>query len=248
MMYSGVSVVVPVYNSEGSIGELYCRLEKVLSSITGKFEIIMIDDGSSDDSFKEMGKLLSGGKAVSIIRLEENFGQQNATMCGLRHASGDYVITIDDDLQNPPEEIPKLLAGLEKGFDVVYGIPEKRKQSRARTIGTVMTDVFFTIICTKPWNVRVSSFRAMKRQVVMKIIEEKSSFVYITAITLKHTRNMGNAVVSHDSRKYGSSNYSLRKLISLYCRLVVNYSCLSAVFKTGSVAPQYIIKDTGEPI
>lgn len=248
MMYGSISVVVPVYNSESSIGELYRRLEKVLDNITGEFEIIMVDDGSGDNSFAEMSRLYSCGKALRIIRLERNFGQQNAVMCGLRYSRGDYVVTIDDDLQNPPEEIPRLLAGLDEGFDVVYGIPEKRKQYGARNIGTVMTDLFLTIICSKPRNVRVGSFRAMKRQVVSEIIREERSFVYITAITLKYTRNIGNAVVTHEARKYGSSNYSFGKLAGLFCRLVVNYSCLSALIKLGSGAPQYAVKDMGEPV
>jgi len=247
-MYSSISVVVPVYNSESSIVELYIRLEKVLTGIAYKHEIIMVDDGSVDGSFAEMKRLCTNGNSLIVICLERNYGQQNATMCGLRHASGDYIITIDDDLQYPPEEIPKLLDCIDKGYDVVYGIPGARKQYGARNIGTVMTDLFFTFICSKPWDIRVGSFRAMRRQVVSKIIREECSFTYITAITLKHTKNLGNVPVAHQVRKYGSSNYSLRKLSGLYCRLIVNYSCLSAFLKPGRAAPQYMIKDMGEQV
>lgn len=244
-MYRSVSVVIPVYNSESSIGELYYRLEKVLDCIADEYEIIMVDDGSQDNSFKEMSRLHSNKRAPEIICLEGNFGQQNAIMCGLRHATGDYVITIDDDLQNPPEEIPKLLEKLDTGFDVVYGIPAVRKQPCVRNLGTVMTDLFFSIICSKPGNVRVGSFRALKRNIVEKIINDHRSFVYITAITLGYTRNIGNVEVFYEARKYGSSNYSFYKLVRLFCKLVIYYSGLSVINFRGR-SPQYIIKNTGE--
>ena len=246
MMYSSVSVIIPVYNSESSLAELYERLDCVLASIAGEYEIIMVDDGSRDNSYREMEKLYLKGGALRIIGLEGNFGQQNAIMCGLRHATGDYIVTIDDDLQNPPDEIPKLLEGLAAGYDVVYGIPTDRKQYGLRNAGTILTDLFFTFICKKPWNVRVGSFRAMKRQIAGKIIAERRHFVYITAITLKHTRNIGNVEVLHEERKYGSSNYSFRKLIGLFCRLAVNYSRLADLLHFDDSTPQYVIRDMGE--
>ncbi|MHB1393198.1 MAG: glycosyltransferase family 2 protein [Clostridia bacterium] len=243
-MYSSISVVVPVYNSESSIGELGHRLIKVLASIAYEYEIIMVDDGSNDNSFIEMSKLHASCKAVKVICLDGNFGQQNAIMCGLRHATGDFVITIDDDLQHPPEEIPKLLLKLEEGFDVVYGIPAAKKHSVVRNLGTVVTDLFFRLICSKPKTVRVGSFRGLKRQVVENISNEYTSFVYITAITLKHVKNIGNVTVEHANRKYGSSNYSFCKLINLFYKLFINYSGLP--FKScKDKSPQYIIKHMG---
>ncbi len=243
-MYRSISVVVPVYNGENSIGELGDRLINVLTSITDEYEIIMVDDGSTDNSLSEMSKRHAKCKAVKVICLAGNFGQQNAIMCGLRHTTGDFVITIDDDLQHPPEEIPKLLLKLEEGFDVVYGIPDAKKHSRVRNLGTYVTDLFFRMICAKPKTVRVGSFRGLKRHIVEKIAADYTTFVYITAITLKHTKNIGNVTVEHAYRKYGSSNYSLFKLINLFCKLFINYSGL--FFKSPeNKLPQYIIKDTG---
>ncbi|KUO76993.1 MAG: glycosyl transferase family 2 [Clostridia bacterium BRH_c25] len=244
-MYGRISVVVPVFNSEGSIGELYHRLSSVLACIADEYEIIMVDDGSTDNSLIEMHKLHAEERALRIICLDGNFGQQNAVMCGLRHTTGDYVITIDDDLQNPPEEIPRLLEKLEEGVDVVYGIPAVKKQSGVRKLGTAMTDLLFNIICSKPKTVKVSSFRGLKRHMVEKISADHTSFVYITAITLKHTRNIGNVRVEHEDRKYGSSNYSIYKLVKLFCRLFLNYSW-PALEKYSARSPQYIIKDTGD--
>lgn len=243
-MYSSISVVVPVYNSERSIGELYHRLDRVLASISTEYEIIMVDDGSKDNSFVELHRLDADRRVLRIICLDGNFGQQNAIMCGLRHTKGDYVITIDDDLQHPPEEIPKLLQELDKGFDVVYGIPSVKKVHGIRSYGTVLTDMFFTFICSKPRSVKVGSFRALKRHIAEKISGDYTEFVYITAITLKHTRNIGNVTVEHFKRKYGSSNYSIFKLIGLFWRLLIYYSGLS-VKQSVDKAPQYIIKSAG---
>lgn len=241
-MYGSISVVVPVYNSSSSIKELCTRLVKVLTTITNIYEIILVDDNSQDNSFDQMKLARSNNPAVKLIRLSENFGQQNAIMCGLRHAKGEYVITIDDDLQNPPEEIDALMKGIEKGYDVVYGIPTIKKHSTIRNLGSTMADLLFDMVCGKPRKIKVSSFRAMKRPIVEKIIEEKSSFVYISAITLQYTKNIGNVIVMHEQRKYGSSNYNIKKLAKLFYNIYVNYSRVdSKIVKDAK--PQYIIKE-----
>jgi len=240
-MYSSVSVVVPVYNSEKSIPELYSRLHGTLGRICDKYEIVMVDDGSMDNSLMVMHSLNADENILRIIGLDGNFGQQNAIMCGLRHSAGDYIITIDDDLQHPPEEIPKLLQELDKGFDVVYGIPSNTKQRGIRNLGSCATDLFFTLVCFKPKDIKVGSFRALRRHIVEKIIKEDNAFVYITAITLKHTRRIANVEVEHAGRRYGRSNYSFCKLIGLFFKLFVNYSGIP-IKPRGSKAPQYIIK------
>lgn len=241
-MYSSISVVIPVYNSEKSLRELYEGLTAELSEISASCEIIMVDDGSRDDSFTEMLRLHAFDKAVKLVRLDGNFGQQNAIMCGLRYASGDYVVTMDDDLQHPPEEIRKLVEKLEEGFDVVYGIPEDKKHSAVRNIGTAMTDLLFNLICGKPGKVKVGSFRVLKRELVGKIAADCTSFVYITAITLKYTKRIGNVAVEHNERKYGTSNYSLIKLFKLFFKLFINYADLPFHICRDS-KPQYIIKN-----
>lgn len=243
-MYNSISVVVPVYNSEKSIGELYHRLKKVLAAISEEYEIVMVDDGSEDNSVIAMHKLDAENKVLKVICLDGNYGQQNAIMCGIRHTRGNYVITIDDDLQHPPEEIPKLLTELDKGFDVVYGIPAVKKVYGIRGLGTVLTDMFFTFVCSKPKAVKVGSFRALKRHIAEKISGDYTEFVYITAITLKHTRNIGNVTVEHYNRKYGSSNYGFFRLICLFSRLLIYYSGLSLKTSRGK-SPQYIIKSIG---
>lgn len=241
-MYDCISVVIPVYNGEKSLRELYERLSAELSAICRRYEIIMVDDGSRDGSFSAMSRIHFTDKAVKLIRLDGNFGQQNAIMCGLRHAVGDYLVTMDDDLQHPPEEIGKLIEKLEEGFDVVYGIPEDKKHSAFRNLGTAMADLLFELICGKPADIKVGSFRAMKRELVEKVVQDRTSFVYITAITLKHTKNIGNVTVKHEERKYGRSNYSVKRLLQLFWKLFINYSHLSFYTRRNN-KPQYIVKN-----
>ena len=241
-MYKFISVVVPVYNSASSIRELCARLKVILNVLAEKYEIILVDDGSKDNSVKQIKEAFADDIAIKLISLEDNFGQQSAIMCGLRHAKGDYIITIDDDLQNPPEEIEALMKEMEKGYDVVYGIPLVKKHSGTRNFGSSIANLLFDVVCSKPRNVRVSSFRVLKKSIVEAVIEEKSSFVYISAATLKHTKNIGNVIVLHEARKHGSSSYNILKLLKLFYNIYINYSSLSRVFVRNS-KPQYVIKE-----
>lgn len=241
-MYNSISVVIPVYNSASSLQELCTRLTALLVIMAKEYEIILIDDGSQDKSVQQIKEILAKYKEVKLICLESNFGQQNAIMCGFRHAKGDYVITMDDDLQNPPEEIETLMKELEKGYDVVYGIPRVKQHSGARNLGSLMANFLFDVVCDKPRGVRVSSFRVLKRDIVEAVIEEKSSFVYISAATLKYTKNIGNVTVQHEARKHGNSNYNILKLLKLFYNIYLNYSSLSKGFVRNN-KPQYVIKE-----
>ncbi len=241
-MEGSISIVIPVYNSEKSLAELYEGLSEALKQKYNRFEIILVDDGSKDGSFKVMCRLRSSDPDVKVVRLDGNFGQQNAILCGIRQASGDYVITMDDDLQHPPSEVIRLINKLDEGFDVVYGIPADRQHTAIRRLGTVLTDLVFERICGKPEGVKVSSFRVMKRWLAEKIAADRTSFVYISAIIMKHTRNIGNITTAHNNRKYGRSNYSLMKLMKLFLKLIVNYGCLPWEIRK-EYGPQYVIKE-----
>ncbi|MDF2892838.1 MAG: glycosyltransferase [Clostridia bacterium] len=241
-MISSISIVIPVYNSYASIQELTVRLIKVLSLTASEYEIIMVDDGSKDKSIEKIKEVLAKNHAIKLISLTGNFGQQNAIMCGLRYAKGDYVITMDDDLQNPPEEIAALMQEVEKGYDVVYGIPKVKQHSRTRNFGSLMADFLFDAVCGKPRSIRVSSFRVLKKEIVQSVIEEKSSFVYISAATLKYTKNIGNVQVQHEVRRHGTSNYNLWKLLKLFYNIYFNYGRPSKLLVQNR-RPQYVIKE-----
>lgn len=242
-MWSSISAIIPVYNSRNSLDELYCRLSTVLKRASSKYEIILVDDGSIDNSYEKMLELHYKDNQVKVIRLDGNFGQQNAIMCGFHYAQGEYIITLDDDLQHMPEHIEKLMYKLDEGYDVVYGIAEKKQHSFYRNLGSKMTNHLFNKICSKPEDIRVSSFRVIRRNIISEIIKNDLSFVYLSAITLKITKNIGNVYVKHDTRKYGSSNYNFIKLLKLFVKLYVYYSDSRFVKLFVSSAPQFKIKD-----
>ena len=237
-----ISIVIPVYNSEKTLAILYDRLRAVLDVLCAKYEIIMVDDGSTDDSYKSACQLHDMDKRVKVITLSKNFGQQNAIMCGLRYSTGDRVVIMDDDLQNPPEEIRKLIDKLNEGYDVVYGIPMEKEYSVYRSIGARLRDLLFDRICRKPADIKVGSFRAIRGSLVQKVIQDRTSFVYISAITFKYTVRAANVAVRHDAREYGRSNYSMLKLAGLFMKLMINYSFLSGLLANSS-QPQYVIKE-----
>ncbi|MGV8905612.1 MAG: glycosyltransferase family 2 protein [Acetobacterium sp.] len=218
-----ISVVVPVYNSSKSIKELVTRTVTTLEKAEATFEIILVDDSSKDDSLKMLTGLNERDPRVIVIALENNGGQQPAIKTGMKSALGDAVVTIDDDLEYRPEDIPLLLSELKKGYDVVYGIVNRRGYPFYRQFGSNLVDLFFTICLDKPKNIRVGSFRILNRGTVNRIIKDETPFVYITGITLGFTKNIGNVTVNHQERKYGKSNYNLKKLIKLFLNLFYYY-------------------------
>ncbi|KNZ43387.1 glycosyltransferase family 2 protein [Acetobacterium bakii] len=218
-----ISVVVPVYNSSLSITELVTRIINTLEKDKATFEIILVDDSSADDSLAKITALSEGDPRVLTISLKNNSGQQATIKTGIKSAVGDVVVTMDDDLEQQPEDIPLLVSELRKGYDVIYGAPNRTGYPFYRQFGSNVVDLFFTICLHKPKNKRVSSFRVMNRKTVDTIIADDTPFVYITAITLGFTKNIGNMTVDYQKRKYGKSNYTIRKLIKLFLNLFYYY-------------------------
>ncbi|MGH4051950.1 MAG: glycosyltransferase family 2 protein [Clostridium sp.] len=243
MMSKSISVVVPVYNSENSLEQFYEVLSRELKKLCDIYEIIMVNDGSCDNSYEIMKKIHNIDCRVKVIQLEGNFGQQNALMCGFHYSTGEYILTLDDDLQHPPEEIYKLKEKIDEGYDVVYGIPIKAQHSIYRKMGSKMTNYMFNKICLKPKNIRISSFRIIRKNIVNEIIRDKTSFVYISAITFKITSNIANVVVNHNPRRCGKSNYDFYKLLKLFTKLYVYYSGHKIFKRVTSKDEQFKIKD-----
>ena len=221
-----ISVIIPVYNSRKSLGELHSRIIKVLKKICSSYEIIMVDDGSKDGSFPRMKDIRLKDTNVKIIKLIKNFGQHNAVICGFNYIKGDYIIIIDDDLQNPPEEIPKLLDEIAKGYDVVMGIPEKREHNFFRNIGSITIMKLCNSILGYPKDIRQSNFRIIRKKVIDNIIKIKSSYPFLPAYIAQvvPASKITNVMIKHDKRKYGSSNYSIRLLLKLSFNQLINYS------------------------
>ena len=222
-----ISIVVPVYNSEGSLRELYTRITKTLQSITPNYEIIMVDDDSYDNSWPILLKLRADDKKVKIIQLMKNFGQHNALMCGFHYSSGDYIITMDDDLQHPPEEIPKLISVIaRKKYDVVYGQYLKKEHNFIRNFGTSFINLILKKVTQR--HINITSFRVINRLVVKKIIKHSNYNVMIDVCisNLVANQKVGLCQINHHKRKYGRTNYSFRRLISFGVGLILNYSTL----------------------
>lgn len=216
-------MVIPIYNSAQSIEELVWRIIKVMEKEKINFEIILVDDHSEDNSRQIIKKLKQEDSRVRLNLLKKNSGQQAATKSGMAIAQGNFVVTIDDDLEHQPEDILKLKEELEKGFDVVYGLPDRKSYPFYRSWGSKLVDLFLTVFLDKPAKVGVGSFRILNRKTVDYIVADKTTFVYISAITLNFTKNIGNLVVGHKERKYGQSNYNIKKLTKLFLNLFYYY-------------------------
>jgi len=178
-MWQGISVVIPVYNSNHTLKELYLRLSRLLDKISYNYEIIMVDDGSRDNSYDVLLGLHRIDHRVKVIKLDRNYGQQNALLCGFHFVKYDNIVTIDDDLQHLPEEIGKLLQTLDQGYDIVFGIPGYKQHCFYRKMGSKLTDYLFNKITGKSPALKVSSFRAIKKELIEKIIIYEKSFIWL---------------------------------------------------------------------
>jgi dolichol-phosphate mannosyltransferase/undecaprenyl-phosphate 4-deoxy-4-formamido-L-arabinose transferase len=208
------SIVVPVYKSERSLRELYERVDKTFESIEGDYELILVEDGGLDKSWEMMRSLRAENKKVKIIRLTRNFGQHNALMCGFSFASGDYVVTIDDDLQNPPEEIPKLIQAIKgSDLDVVSGTPEGRKHAWWRNAGSFTYRWLISLVFKHDPVFQMSSFRIMKRAVNEDLLRIPTPNPAVGLLLMNITDRIGNITVEHRERLYGSTTYTTGKLV-----------------------------------
>lgn len=219
------SVVIPVYNSEQTLQDLCVRINDVMREF-GTFEMILVDDGSVDGSWKQLLMLKQKfSDSLTIIRLSKNFGQHNAITCGFSFAKGEQIITMDDDLQHPPEEIRKLVQRKsETKADLVYGIPKDRKHSALRIAGSYFVRKSSQYV---QGNSEGSSFRLMNKELASHIINHQNrSMIYIDEIAAWYTSNIAITEVEHHARKSGKSGYSTTKLIRLYLDILVNHSAV----------------------
>jgi len=221
-----VSVVVPVYRSERTLAELHRRLTEVLGQHADDFEILFVEDCGTDGSWLLIEQLARADGRVRGIHLSRNYGQHNALLCGIRAARFDVVVTIDDDLQNPPEEIPKLLAKIADGFDVVYGSPEKERHGFLRDQASRMTKMVLQGAMGADTARRVSAFRAFRTSIRAAFERYRSPFVSIDVLLTWGTTQFTHVVVRHDARAAGVSNYTVRKLITHALNMMTGFSTI----------------------
>jgi len=221
-----VSVVIPVYNSAQYLPKLVSRLISVLEREAPQFEIILVDDGSTDGSWDVLSELWTRYPVhVMAIQLMRNYGQHNALMCGFRQTRGEYVVTMDDDLQNPPEEISKLLFKIrESGADLVYGVYAQKKHAAWRNVGSALVRRFYKMVLKVP--IEPTSFRIIKSKLLKSILSYNKNFTYVDGLLTWNTQRIDAIVVEHQARMNGRSGYSMSRLLVLSLNLFTNFSLI----------------------
>jgi undecaprenyl-phosphate 4-deoxy-4-formamido-L-arabinose transferase len=225
-VYQSLSVVIPVYNGEPNIAELVAELGNVLPTLTTQYEVILVEDDSRDRSWEVITRLVQTCTWVRGFRLMRNYGQHNALLCGIRAARGELIVTMDDDLQHPPEEIHKLLTKLDEGYDVVYGTPHHERHGLWRDLASQMTKLALENAMGVEVARNVSAFRAFRTQVRAAFGSYESPYVSIDVLLTWGTTRFAAIPVRHDPRTKGISNYTLRKLIVHALNMMTGFSTL----------------------
>ncbi|AUP81065.1 glycosyltransferase family 2 protein [Flavivirga eckloniae] len=222
-----VSIVIPVYNGEKSITNLVAHLIAKLSP-SYRLEIVLVNDCSKDNSEAVCVSVYQKHTdVVKFLSLSKNVGEHNAVMAGLNHITGNYVVIMDDDFQNPVSEVIKLIEhAIITQNDVVYSYYDKKEHSFFRNLGSRFNDKMATILLKKPKDLYLSSFKVMNKFLVEEIIKYNLPFPYIDGLILRTTNNIGKLKVKHDKRTNGPSNYTLKKLVALWMNMFTNFSIL----------------------
>lgn len=221
-----LSVVIPVYRSQATLPELHRRLVAALEPVVSAFEIILVEDCGGDDSWQVIKQLALKDKRVRGITLARNYGQHNALLCGIRAADGELIVTIDDDLQNPPEEIPRLLSMLEEGHDVVYGSPINETHGFFRNQASRITKLALQGAMGMEYASKVSAFRIFRTRLRDAFEAYRSPTVNIDVLLTWGTTRFAAVNVRQDERTVGDSGYSLRKLINHAINMMTGFSTL----------------------
>jgi undecaprenyl-phosphate 4-deoxy-4-formamido-L-arabinose transferase len=215
-----LSVVIPVFNGAPSVGGVVDEIHQELAGTA--FEIVLVNDGSSDDSEQVCLGLAARYPSIIFVQLDRNFGEHNAVLAGLHRCRGDYVCVMDDDGQNSPADAVRMLAHLKtNGCDVVYARYPKRQHSAFRVAGSWFNDRVATLVLGKPSGLYLSSFKVMNRTVVDRVREYTGSRPYLDALLLRVTRSIGQVVAEHRPRRVGRSGYTLSKLVDLWLSMVL---------------------------
>jgi len=219
-----VSVVIPVYDEAANLPTLWRRLEPVLTSSGHDCEVVFIDDGSSDTSLSILRDFATRDPRVRVVELARNFGQHSAILAGFRHCRGDIVVTLDADLQNPPEEIPRLIEAIEAGNDVVGGWRAERQDSSYRRMASRLHNRLTSMIVGVPMHDYGCMLRAYRRHIVDTVVQCDEKAAFVPALANSFAKRVAEIPVGHAERAAGQSKYSLFKLAHLSVNLITGFS------------------------
>jgi undecaprenyl-phosphate 4-deoxy-4-formamido-L-arabinose transferase len=221
---AGVSIVIPVFNSDETLAPLVEGITAVLGARTEPFEILLVDDGSGDPTWQRCADLAETHRRVRALRLSKNFGQHNALLAGLREARFAVTVTMDDDLQHPPEEIPQLLAALHDGADVVYGTPLELPHGVLRNVSSRVTKIAMAKAADARIARSVSAFRAFRTDLRASFDAFRAPYVSLDVLLSWGTTRFTTVTVRHDPRTIGASNYTFRKLVRHTLNMLTGFS------------------------
>jgi len=221
-----ISAIVPVYRSAPILPELHQRLTAALSSIADRYEIILVEDAGGDESWSVIEQLAEGDRHVRGIRMSRNYGQHNALLCGIRAARYGVIVTLDDDLQNPPEEIETLVARLGEDVDVVYGTPEREQHGFFRNQGSRITKLALQSAMSAETARNVSAFRAFRGPLREAFAAYRGPYVSIDVLLTWGTTRFSHVRVRHEPRHAGQSNYTFRTLVTHALNMMTGFSTL----------------------
>lgn len=218
------SIVVPVYNSEGVVGETIDQIVSTFEDQGLEYEVILVNDGSSDGSWNVISERARRYQHVTALRLLKNYGQHNANLAGLRESTGDFVITMDDDLQNPPDQARILIDKAMEGHDVVFGKFESKQAASYRKLGSKLIGLINRRVFHQPPELEVSNFRILRRDVVDRICASATTYPYITGQAILYSSSPTHVTVRHEPRRIGRTTYSSLRIGRLVLTILFSYS------------------------
>lgn len=225
-----ISVIIPVYNGALTIRELTERLAQVLPALTDRYELIFVEDNGTDNSWDVILELVREYPWVRGIRLMRNFGQHNALLCGIRVAKHNIIVTMDDDLQHPPEELPVVVGKLEGSIDVVYGTPREQKHGFWRNLASRLTKRVLETTMGYSNARKVSAFRVFRTDLRDGFINCNSPFVSLDVLLSWTTTRFAAVTLRHDERQHGKSNYTFFRLVLQAINMLTGYTTLPLRF------------------
>ena len=219
-----ISFVIPCYYSEKTIEDVVDEIVLEFPNEEYDREIVLVNDGSKDRTYDVLGQLAKKYSGIKAVNLAKNFGQDAATLCGLSECTGDYIVVLDDDGQNPPSEAHKLLDEIDKGYDAVFAKYHKKKDTLFKSFGHLVNDRMVTAMIHKPKDLELNSYFVINRFVRDEMLKYKGAYPYIWGLIIRCTDSMTNVYVEHKSREVGESTYSFSKLLGLWVNGLLSFS------------------------